>query len=57
MLTLPEVSERLCTIEESVLIELLDITSEDIVERFQDIVEEKYDILLMEMEGDTTDNG
>jgi len=37
-------------IEETLLVELLNLRSEDIVERFRDVIEENYDRLLGEIE-------
>jgi hypothetical protein len=55
VMTLPEMSERLSDIDVITLIELLNITSQDIVERFQDYIEDSYDMLLFEIEGTDTD--
>lgn len=55
VMTLPEMSERLSDIDVIALIELLNITSQDIVERFQDYIEDSYDMLLFEIEGTDTD--
>lgn len=49
-LTLPEICDRLKSIDEVSLLEILNITSEDIVERFQDLIEEKADNLEEELE-------
>lgn len=54
VMTLPEMSERLSDIDAITLIELLNITSQDIVERFQDYIEDSYDMLLFEIEGTDT---
>jgi hypothetical protein len=32
------------------VIELLDLTSEDILDRFEDIIEERYEILIKEIQ-------
>ena len=45
-LTLEEIKERLSTLDEMTLVEELDIRSQDIVERFDDIIEEQADRLL-----------
>jgi hypothetical protein len=45
-LTLEEIKERLATLEETTLIEELDIRSQDIVNRFDDIIEEQMDRLI-----------
>ncbi len=55
VMTLPEMSERLSDIDVITLIELLSITSQDIVERFQDYIEDSYDMLLFEIEEIDTD--
>jgi hypothetical protein len=49
-LTLPEICDRLKSIDEVSLLEILNITSEDLVERFQDLIEEKADNLEEELE-------
>lgn len=54
-MTVPEMSERLGDIDVVSLIELLDITSQDIVERFQDYIEDSYDAILYELEGAEVD--
>jgi len=49
-LTLIEIKERLKQIDEVDLLELLDISSEDLVERFTDLIEDKADQLEKEVE-------
>ena len=49
-LTLPEIRERLKQLPELDLLELLEITSEELVERFSDLIEDKADILEKEVE-------
>lgn len=49
-LTLIEIKYRLTQIPEVDLLELLDISSEDIVERFSDLIEDKADELEKEVE-------
>lgn len=44
-LTLPELCDKLKDVDEITLLERLDITSEEIVNRFIDIIEERFDIL------------
>lgn len=51
MLTLVDVSDKLRDYEETQLIDTLEISSDDIVDRFQDVIEEKYDKLVSEIEG------
>lgn len=52
MLTLNETKERLMRLDEVLLLEVLNITSEDIVERFTDFIENKLDSLAEELEDD-----
>jgi len=49
MLTLNDVCDRLMLMDEVILLEVLDIDSEDIVERFRDLIEERYEELLEEL--------
>ena len=49
-LTLPELKERLKSLDEVLLLELLDIASEDLVETFGDIIENNYNRLLKEVD-------
>jgi len=49
-----EIKERLKQLDEITLLEVLDISSEDLVERFQDFIEEKMDELAIELEDDET---
>ena len=35
--------------DETVLVELLDLTSADILDRFEDVIQDKYDILIREI--------
>jgi len=44
-LTLTDLFDRLKQWDEVELLDILGITSEEIVERFNDIIEEKFDIL------------
>jgi hypothetical protein len=48
-LTLVELKEKLMQFDELDLIELLDLTSEDILDRFEDVVEDKYEMLRKEV--------
>lgn len=49
-MTLPELCERLKMLDEVLLVELLGLSSEDIVNAFQDIIEDNIDYLLGELE-------
>ena len=52
-LTLEELKERLAErLDEITLLELLNITSYDLVERFSDLVEDNYDKLQKEINDD-----
>ena len=50
MLTLSDVINHLKRIDEISLLEILEISSEDIVDRFQDKIEENYDSLREDLE-------
>lgn len=49
-LTFEELKEKLQRVDEVTLLELLEIRSEDIVERFEDYIEEQQDKLMREIE-------
>jgi len=49
-LTFEELKEKLQRVDEVTLLELLEIHSEDIVERFEDYIEDKQERLLKEIE-------
>jgi hypothetical protein len=44
-LTLPDIYDRLKQLDEITLMELLEINSEDLVDRFEDLIEAKADEL------------
>jgi hypothetical protein len=50
MITLTELMEKLKTVDEVSILELLNLTSTDIVDRFEDIIEENYDRLVKEFD-------
>ena len=50
MLTFEELKEKLKREEETILLEVLDIRSEDLVEAFEHRIEARYEILLEEYE-------
>ena len=52
MLTLVEIKERLAKQDEVAILELLQIDSEQLVDKFGDEIEERYDLLVLEFEGD-----
>jgi hypothetical protein len=45
MLTLPDIYDKLKRLDEVTILELLEIRSEDIVDRFMDKIEERADYL------------
>lgn len=49
-LTFPEIKERLKRLDEITLLEILNITAEDLIERFEDIIEENAEKLEKELE-------
>ena len=49
-LTFEDIRERLKRLDEITLLEVLEISSEDIVDRFQDKIEDKLDELEPELE-------
>ena len=52
MKTLADIINHMKRIDEISLLEVLDICSEDIIDRFTDKIEEKYDTLREEFEED-----
>ncbi len=51
-LTLNDVCDRLKALPEIDLLEVLEISSEDIVDRFRDVVEDKMDYLMDDLNDD-----
>jgi hypothetical protein len=49
-LTFEELKEKLKQVDEVTLLEVLDIHSDDLVERFEDYIEEQQDKLMREIE-------
>lgn len=49
-LTLVELKERLKRLDETILCEVLDITSEELVDRFEDLIEDKFEELESDLE-------
>ena len=52
-ITFEELKEKLQRVDEVTLLELLDIRSDDIIERFEDFIEDKQEQLLKEIEWET----
>jgi hypothetical protein len=48
-LTINELKEKLMQFDEIDILELLDLTSEDILNRFEDLIEHHYDKLIKEV--------
>ena len=55
MLTLQEIKEALCQYDEVTLLEVLNVSSEELLDRFEDIVEAQYEQLLEELGYDRQD--
>lgn len=49
-LTLVELAEKLKREDEVSLLEMLSLTSEDIIDRFMDVIEERFDILINQID-------
>jgi hypothetical protein len=49
-LTFEELKEKLQRVDEVTLLEILEIRSEDIIERFEDYIEDRQEQLLKEIE-------
>ena len=49
-ITFEELKEKLQSVDEVTLLELLEIRSDDIVDRFEDFIEEQQDKLMREIE-------
>lgn len=49
-LTIDELKDKLMQFDETVIVELLDLTSADILNRFEDVIEDNYEHLLKEIE-------
>lgn len=54
MLTIEELKEKLIQVEEVTLLELLQLTSEDIVNRCGDLIEEQYETLERQFDDNTS---
>ncbi len=49
-LTLNDIKDRLKTLDEVILLEILDISSEELVEMFSDRIEERKDYFIKDLE-------
>ena len=49
-LTLEELRERLKSLDEVMLVELLGLTTEDLIKAFSDLIEDKFDLLITEVD-------
>ena len=54
-LTLPEIKTKLAQLNEVTLLELLQITSEELVDRFSDVIEDNAEYLEEELEDESDD--
>lgn len=50
MLTLEDIKDKLKQLDEVTLLETLEITSEDLVDRFADLIEKQQDTLELELD-------
>ena len=50
MRTLEEIMERLKTLDEITLLEMLNVSSEDLIDRFRDIIEDNPEKFNLELE-------
>lgn len=53
MLTLEDLKDKLKRLDEVTLLETLEITSEDLVNRFLDLIEQQQDTLELQFDEDT----
>lgn len=56
MLTQKEVRDKLKKLDETTLLEILEITSEEIVDRFDDKIEEKEEYFINDLDEETWDD-
>ena len=54
-LTLPEIKTKLAQLNEVTLLELLQITSDELVDRFSDVIEDNAEYLEEELEDESDD--
>lgn len=52
MLTLEDIKEKLKQLDETILLELLNISSDQIVERFEDLIIDREDYFIRDLEED-----
>jgi hypothetical protein len=58
LLTLQEIKERLSQYDELTLLEVLDISSAELVDRFEDLIDEQHEVLAEELsDGYRSDDG
>jgi len=53
VITIQELKQKMMQLDEVTLMELLEVTSEDLVNRFSDIIENNYDYFSGEFDEDT----
>lgn len=49
MLTMDELKERLCHLDELLILETLEVEKEQLVELLEDFIEDKYEFLVKEL--------
>ena len=54
-LVLSELLERLKALDETILMDLLEISSEDLIDRFSDKINDKLELLIEELDDDIGD--
>ena len=55
MITYAELCEKLKSLDETTLMELLELHADDLVERCKDIIEENYDYIIAQFEEEEYD--
>lgn len=53
MLTFKDLKNRLKSLDEITLLEVLEISSEDLVDRFEDFIEDRFDKLHSDLDDET----
>lgn len=56
-LTVKDIRDRLRVLDEVTLLELLNLSSEEIVDRFEDVIQDRADLLEMQLEELVTEDG
>lgn len=56
-LTLEDIKEKLKQLDETTLLELLDISSDQIVDRFEDLIEDREEYFIKDLENEEWEDG